>query len=67
MLPCREDTLAVLLDDSIGRQHLQLRKQHIALGDHELCLIQPADVDAVIDMYLAAGMSLPSADHDNHL
>ena len=54
-MPCSEDTSIKLLNEHIGKQRLQLRQQHIALDGHKLCLIQPADVDAVIDMYIAAG------------
>lgn len=54
-MPCSEDTSVKLLNEHIGKQRLQLRQQHIALDGHDLCLIEPADVDAVIDMYIAAG------------
>lgn len=55
---CSEDGSSKLLDEYIGQEHLQLKKQRISLGQHDLCLIEPADVDAVIDMYIAKGVSL---------
>lgn len=59
-LPCSKHSSSKLLDEYIGhqQQRLQLKEQHIVLGHHDLCLIEPADVDAVIDMYIAAGMRL---------
>ena len=61
-LRCRQAPQRELLDEWIGQQRLQLRKQHVALGRHELCLIEPADVDAVMDMYIAAGAESIQAD-----
>ena len=54
-LHCSEDGSSKLLDKYIGQHRLQLREQRISLSQHELCLIEPADVDAVMDMYISAG------------
>ena len=54
-LRCRQAPERELLDEWIGQQRLQLRKQHVIVGRRELCIIEPADVDAVMDMYIAAG------------
>lgn len=64
-LPCSKHSSSKLLDEYIGhqQQRLQLKEQHIVLGHHDLCLIEPADVDAVIDMYIAAGMRLVQEMH----
>ena len=55
---CSEDSSSKLLDEYIGQERLRLKAQRISLGRHNLCLIEPADVDAVIDMYIAKGVGL---------
>jgi hypothetical protein len=54
----REEPAGRLLQDFLGQDQLQLMEQRLSLGPRELVLIQPADIDAVMDMYIRRGKSM---------
>ena len=64
LLPCRSaEDRGKLLQDTIGPR-LQLMHQVVRVGHLSLTLVVPADVDAVMDMYIERGGDLgPTAQH----
>ncbi len=45
-----------MLPEKLGAELLALQEQRLQVGSQELVLIEPADVDAVMDMYINRGM-----------
>lgn len=52
---CREDRGIPLKCDAIPGVRLMLQQLHI--GGQEFNLVLPADIDAIMDMYIASGTS----------
>ncbi|BDA46391.1 probable electron transfer flavoprotein beta subunit lysine methyltransferase [Coccomyxa sp. Obi] len=53
--PSREDFNGRLLPEKLGTELLALQEQRLQVGSQELVLVEPADVDAVMDMYIKRG------------
>lgn len=51
----REDEIGQLLPETLGEERLTLQEQRLQIGSQELVLVEPADVDAVMDMYINRG------------
>ncbi|KAK9906788.1 hypothetical protein WJX75_008015 [Coccomyxa subellipsoidea] len=51
----REEDTGNLLHESLGTERLALMEQRLPVGSQELVLVEPADVDAVMDMYIHRG------------
>jgi hypothetical protein len=53
----REEDTGNLLHESLGTERLALMEQRLPVGSQDLVLVEPADVDAVMDMYIHRGAS----------